>query len=70
LRVARLEVEILKRVAAYFAQENVLPNEALLIYTFIAECCSDLAVSVTYRSASTGTVRRRHCGRLSTIEPP
>jgi transposase len=26
LRVARLEVEILKRAAAYFAQENVLPK--------------------------------------------
>jgi len=26
LRVAKLEVEILKRAAAYFAQENVLPN--------------------------------------------
>ena len=25
LRVAKLEVEILKRAAAYFAQENVLP---------------------------------------------
>lgn len=25
-RVARLEVEILKRAAAYFAQENVLPK--------------------------------------------
>src|SRR6476619_3633112 len=27
LRVAKLEVEILKRAAAYFAQENVLPND-------------------------------------------
>jgi len=26
LRVAKLEVEILKRAAAYFAQENVLPK--------------------------------------------
>jgi transposase-like protein len=26
LRVARLEVEILKRAAAYFASENVLPK--------------------------------------------
>ncbi len=26
LRVAKLEVEILKRAAAYFAAENVLPN--------------------------------------------
>jgi transposase-like protein len=26
LRVARMEVEILKRAAAFFAQENVLPK--------------------------------------------
>ena len=26
LRVARLEIEILKRAAAYFAAENVLPK--------------------------------------------
>ncbi len=27
LRVARMEVEILKRASAYFARENVLPKE-------------------------------------------
>ncbi len=52
LRVAKLEVEILKRAAAYFASGQRAPK---MIYTFIAERCSDLPVLVCCRVMKVST---------------
>ena len=46
LRTAKMEVEILRRAAAYFAKDVAWPK---MTYIFIARACSDLPVAACCR---------------------
>ncbi len=52
LRVAELEIEILRRAAAYFARENVLQND---VHLHRARHCCDLPVATCCRVMKVST---------------